>query len=205
MSFPLVGLVGPKYSGKSTAASMLVETLEYSEKAFADPLRTLASAMFDLNEYYFKSENKEKPGPLGVSYRRGMQVAGDLFRGINDRLPELECKPGEIFIKLMDQAIIKNFNDGVKTVVSDVRFVEEADFIIKKGGLLVYVLRPSLDPIDANDHRSETGVLKIWEKYFAGEPSDKCRVLTNCGDMEELKKLSVAIVDGYSPQSPPGE
>ena len=46
----LIGIIGKKGSGKDTVSDYLVENHLFHKLAFADPIKQVASIMFDFNE-----------------------------------------------------------------------------------------------------------------------------------------------------------
>ena len=190
----IVGFVGLKGSGKDTAANCL-EGEGYSRAAYADPLRDIVVRMFQLEDSkYLNGPGKEEPGPLGVSYREGMQVVGTDFvrEQLKDLLPNVHGKKGEFWLEHMRATIERCAQEGKNLAITDVRFENEADQIIKHGGLLFFVFRPpelledfyGASGWKAGDtHPSETGVDIIRKKY---EGHANFRLLTNDSTVAEL-------------------
>ena len=174
----LIGLVGRKGSGKDTAATGLT-TRGWQRAAVATPLRNVVKTMFLLDDNHCDiPELKEKPGPLGVSYRRGMQVVGTemVRRQLNIHLPELGHEG--FWIQHMRRRIEHARKTNVRIVITDVRFRDEADAILAMGGKLIHVQRAGVDVSD--NHASETGVDDIVEGLAPP-------VLTNDGTPAQLQ------------------
>ena len=166
MCWKLIGLVGRKGSGKDTAAQGLLEDRRWVKVSLAEPLRKVVKTMFLLtDEDCDDCDRKEQPGPLGVSYRRGMQAVGtELVRNqLQKVLPEIGTEG--FWIQHMRRKVEQLWQEGKRVVITDVRFEDEADAIIELGGLLVFVDRPGMDKSDG--HASETGVDVIVAKYRA--------------------------------------
>ena len=127
-------------------------------------------------------DRKEQPGPLGVSYRRGMQAVGTEL--VQDQLQKVlpEIGPEGFWIQHMRRTVERHWQEGKRVVITDVRFEDEADAIIELGGLLVYVDRPGVDTSDG--HPSETGVDAIVAKYRA---PDMLVRLENNSNVEALQ------------------
>lgn len=184
MCWNLIGLVGRKGSGKDTAAKGLLSDPRWVRVALADPLREVVKTMFQLSDAHCDDrELKEQLGPLGVSYRRGMQVVGtELVRNqLQKVLPEIGSDG--FWIQHMRRTVERHWQEGKRVVITDVRFEDEADAIIELGGLLVFVDRPGLDTSDG--HSSETGVDAIVAKHRA---PDMLVRLENNSSVEALQE-----------------
>lgn len=189
MAFPeqIVGLVGKKGSGKDTVAAFMgCKTI-----AFADPLRTVVQTLFDLSPELMVGADKEKPGPMGVSYRRAMQIVGTeiVRKQIKDLLPELKVEDGQFWVEHVRRTLQKMHAEGErKVVITDVRFPNEAKAIVDMGGRLIHVVssKERLDQfyeengwVPEDMHTSETGVDDIVAQFT-------CETLNNCGTLGEL-------------------
>lgn len=151
----LLGLVAPKHSGKNLAAKALPD---YRTMAFADPLKQALMAMFGFTheQMYGPLRDCKDPG-LGIRPREMMQVLGtDIVR---DELPKRFPDLPNLWIRRFRQM----YNPNIDTVVTDVRFLDEADTIRALGGFLIRIKRPGLQQDDT--HESEIEGLKIQCKY----------------------------------------
>lgn len=59
----LIGLMGPKNSGKTTGAKFLVEKHHFVEKSFADCLKKACKELFMLTVEQLYGTQKETPDP----------------------------------------------------------------------------------------------------------------------------------------------
>ena len=150
----LIGLCGYAAAGKDTAARVLIDDLFFQRVAFADPIKGALLALDPLvpgprEEQYLRlsefckdrswAEVKEYP-----EVRRLMQVLGtEVGRNLFDP---------EIWVKIAESKILSQLSVG-NTVVTDVRFPNEARLIKKHGGVLVRVTRPGFGPV--NEHVSD--------------------------------------------------
>lgn len=157
----IVGLVGPKRSGKSTAAEALVRERGFVSIGFADALKDLALRV-----------NPILPGPplaerlawwvdqYGWEYakkrpevRRFLQELGT---GVRDIDPNF-------WLRAWEPKTIAAFESGISgVVVPDVRFLNEAAFLKDRhlvDALLIRITRPGLDTSDT--HVSETEGIEI--------------------------------------------
>ena len=140
---PLIGLTGRKRAGKDTSADYLCAKYGYKKAAYADPLKTACQCLFGLREDQLYNQSlKEEPDPYWkLTPRYLMQFLGtDLLRKQFDP---------DIWIKLME----KKIGSGEGWIITDVRFRNEAEFIKSRGGIIIKIVRPSIDIAD--DHESE--------------------------------------------------
>lgn len=170
----LIGLMGNAYNGKSTVASMLCD-IGFAEYVLAEPLKTMAAAIFDLNRaqlgYSEPARYKHERDPRwGVSPRRIFQFLGtefvrdgnthcfdiidyELRNKIIDYCADVDIEIGcwDSWITQLDRRLTEcRCND---VVVSDIRFQNEADYIHSKGGIVVRVVRDSI--VNNKNHASE--------------------------------------------------
>lgn len=150
----LLGLIGPAGSGKSAIAEYLMHDHCFEVVAFADALKEgLAEMLCVPRELLEDRAQKEQPIDwLGRSPRELMQTLGtewgrkmvhpDLWvRALDRRLQEWGC-----------------FNPDIddRIVVSDVRFENEAAWVISRGGLLWEIYGRAASDVRA--HESEAGI-----------------------------------------------
>lgn len=185
----IVGLVGPKRSGKSTAADALARERGFVSIGFADALKDLAlrvnpdirmpgngdcDELFNLVGTLGWDGAKEYP-----EVRRFLQELGT---GVRDIDPQF-------WLQAWESKAVAALSDGQNVVVPDVRFLNEAAFL---GGrhmvdtLLIRVTRPGLDTSDT--HISETEQLGI-----------ECDVeITNNGTAQQLGDYAIGMVDDWT-------
>jgi hypothetical protein len=197
----LVGFVGVKGSGKDSAAEALKQH-NFVCVALADPLREAVRALFKLGPEHMDVAGKEKPGPLGVSYRRGMQRVGtDLIRNqLKTLLPEMHGEAGELWVEHLRITVKELRSDNRRVAVTDVRFPDEAQAILDMGGTLLCLSRPPIRLAEfcavmgweaRDDHPSETGIEKILEE-FGCHPNTLH--IANSGSLEDLRSVVRACV-----------
>ena len=150
----LLGLCGYAGCGKDTAAQVLLEEWNFQRVAFADPIKKALLALdplvpaesgegtVRLSEFATGrswSEVNEFP-----EVRRLMQVLGtEVGRNLFD--PDL-------WVRLAADKLAGTQSVG-STVVTDVRFPNEARLIKSHGGHLVRITRPEFGPV--NEHVSD--------------------------------------------------
>ena len=169
----LIGLTGLAGAGKDTVRQILEQQHGYIGLGFADPIRNMLRTLFSdngISEEWMDARNlKEQPIPaLGKSYRELAQTLGTEWGR--------KVLGEDFWIKVAD-AYIKDINgrDGYAwTCISDVRFVNEADWVRLRGGVIWQVIRPGLDAV--RPHISEQGAASI-------KPDD---VIYNDGSIDDL-------------------
>lgn len=160
----LIGLIGRARSGKDTVAGYLARRHMFAHIAFADPVKEMLEAAFgDL----FRDGDREKPIDwLGKSPRQLMQTLGTEW-GRNQVHPEL-------WVMLTEQKVKNAVEFNLPLVISDVRFYNEANMILKHGGELWFVSRNTSEQV--NPHSSETADWGRWP----------LKTIENNGSLEEL-------------------
>ena len=172
----LIGVNGFKRSGKDTVADYLVNNMEMHRYAFADPIRAAASGMFGLPLCRFEGDHRlrEQPDPYwGISPRRMLQLLGT-EGGRKVFGDDLWIRRVQYEWEGMKREEKDRKGTGYATqggmVVSDVRFVNEAEWIISEGGMILRVVRPGTEP-------EVTGWKKIlprrWQELFIHESERK--------------------------------
>lgn len=140
MSRLLIGLIGRARVGKDTAADYLCAHYGMTRYAFADPIKKMLAPVFgDL----FHAGDREQPiSWLGKSPRQLMQTLGTEW-GRKQVHPEIWLLLAERFISASNCPV----------VISDVRFRNEAYWILSQGGSLIEIVRDDADSV--NLHSSE--------------------------------------------------
>lgn len=146
----LIGFLGKKGSGKTTASNFLVNELNFINKTFAEPLKKACQDLFLLEDDQIYGNKKEEIDKRwGCSPRKILQFIGtDLLRNnINKIMPNIG---DNIFIDIFKVWYEENKEKNI--VISDVRFKNEIDFIHNNGGIIIKLDRNN----DNNDkHESE--------------------------------------------------
>jgi len=170
-SMVLIGLVGSKYSGKSTVASHLVTHYNFVELAFATPLKSVCMEVFGFtrNQVYGSMSHKETVDPYwGISPRQALQDVGTLFRDLYKVKPQYQ----QVWIRSLERSLCK-LDSTWNVVISDVRYQDEANMIKKRGGVLIGIYRSNL--LNTDQHESENQDIKVNI------------VIRNDGTIEDLK------------------
>ena len=147
----LIGITGRARAGKDTFARYLAESFGMTHQAFAQPLKQITARLAGEPEAYFHDDElKEQHCPaLGMTRRKAMQLVGtEMVR---------EHFGPDVWSRLL----IDSWRQGGcrPTVVSDVRFNNEAQAIRAAGGVIVRITRPGAGLVgDVAAHDSEQGV-----------------------------------------------
>ena len=154
----LIGLTGRKQSGKDTVCLLLGEfsRIPILRRAFADPLKKEAANALGVSLSEIEG-NKEL-------YRPALQWWGTEFRRRTDPQYWINKMPPISF--------------GFLTIVTDVRFQNEADYITNNGGVMVRVERPIERTEQTDRHASETQIDEMIVDH----------VIKNGGALADLRK-----------------
>jgi hypothetical protein len=160
----IIGLSGYARSGKDTVAQFLVENYGYTRVAFADNIRHM---LLDLNPYV-------GIGPSNYNHTTLSDlVALNGWEGAKQH-PEVRRLLQDLGEDVWINAALSTptQNDGL--VITDVRFINEAEAIKNRGGQIWRVIRPGVTAV--NSHISET--------QMDGYSYD--RIVDNSGDFKDL-------------------
>lgn len=143
----LIGIAGKAGSGKDTVGNYLQSHYGFAPVAFARPIREMLSAI-GIPEP--AREDKEKIMPdWGFSYRRAAQMLGTEWgRALSPTF----------WSDMMERSLETDARLGLSTVITDVRFENEAEMIRRRGGHIVHLLGRSYETDNA-EHKSEAGVM----------------------------------------------
>lgn len=163
MSKKLIGLVGRARVGKDTAAHHLADNHGLIPYAFAEPVKTMLEPVF--GDLFYTGDREQPIDWLGKSPRQMMQTLGTDW-GRDMIHPDL-------WVLIADQQW-KNYPGGAGMVATDVRFRNEAEWVLREGGTLIHIVRPDAELVNA--HASEQVPL-----------SDLCTfTIENTGTIEDL-------------------
>ena len=156
----LVGISGKAGAGKSETAMFLEEIHKYETYSFAAPLKGAVN-------YLFGTPVIDKSSPVPdfevVTARElyqffGTEICRNLF--------------GPHFFVWNEATYHRAFTNhqNSKVVYDDVRFQEEADWILECGGTLIHLTRSGADgKVGIPDHASEQGYQTTSNLYKKGE------------------------------------
>lgn len=159
---PYIALLGAARSGKDTVASRLVSEHGYKRLAFADPLKDLALSVNPLVEtapgetpvrlsYLVGEHGWDNAKTVYPEVRRILQTLGQGARSVDP----------DVWIRALITEALEVVSSGRSIVITDVRYLNEADFLARCGFLLVRVYRPTVSTgEDWRQHSSETELSK---------------------------------------------
>jgi hypothetical protein len=165
--------------GKDTAASFLIQH-GYIHLAFADPLKAGAMAIFGLTEAQCNDPVlKETVDPFWQKTPRYIlqKVGTECMR---DNFGD------DIWVRALGRRI-QHWGEKRDFVITDLRFLSEAQALKGWGAFLVKITRPGVEPArdaDGNIHRSESELLdyKGWDAH-----------IVNAGTTAQLGEKIVAM------------
>jgi hypothetical protein len=190
----IIGLCGAAGSGKDTAGAAIIHGIrDYEKLSFAAPMKGFLCQLFGWEMYQWESlEWKERPNPSanGRTPRQVAQWFGTDF--IRERIDT------DFWVK---RAMIGM--RGMRRVVTDVRFPNEARAIRDNDGILLYVRCIGREvATDHAGHQSEAWL--PWLKEFAD-----CEIAAEFGRIDELKEAAVNValnyLEGNTPRFDPSE
>jgi hypothetical protein len=171
----IIAFHGRKRSGKNSGAKAFPDA---KELAFADALKLAAMHLFNLTyEQVYDDKLKEVVDERwGMTPRQILQLLGT--EGIRALFG------GDHFVKLMKTRVDQAIKEGHHMVImTDVRFEEEAQFILSQGGEVIEVIRPSLESTD--QHASEQPLPRELIST----------TIVNDGTIEELQQKVLSFVN----------
>jgi hypothetical protein len=183
----IIGLTGKRLSGKDTVANYLVEKHGFEHLFFSKVMKEAVAALFDIRVEDVDNYKGDRGGfeevRVALNYR-GIQMK-DL--GWVSFLQRFGTDMGrkvlgeDIWVDLVNESI-ENFNDNY--VIKDVRFKNEAEWILLAGGKIIELRRDILDKANDN-HESENGLPEDMAEY----------VIANTSTIESLYKDVDAVLE----------
>lgn len=184
----LIGLHGHAGVGKDTFAEPF-HYYGFKQYALAYPVKEVCCKAFGISSLYFQDrELKEEIHPYwNLSPRQMAQLVGtELFR---------HTFGDDFWIKRLELQLIKDFAEqsDICAVVTDVRFPNEAEWIVDHGGMIVHIKRPEYNgSVGVANHASEAGIDFSSSKYVLG---DNYYEVLNSGTLSEFTNLSHQFIN----------
>ena len=188
----IIGMVGKARSGKDTFAMYLMECLKkrhqryFKHAAFAAQLKAMCQEHFELSyeqlwgnqkeiedKRFFKSSVKVNNVNYGEFWtpREIMQELGGFYRRIDHGF----------WVKSLNLHLITN--DIKDAIITDVRHINECEYIKINKGVLIKIVRKNADEIHGMHHESETALDGFSDDYFDIE-------INNFGTLENLREAA---------------
>jgi len=189
----IIGISGKARSGKDRFAEYLIDVFskehnrEFKTTAFAHKLKQMCLEHFSLNREQLWGDRKEEMtvfrkneiGRHGSSSnssdywtpREIMQALGSFYRSIDY----------DFWVRKVDEKW--KYNDCPDLIISDVRHVNECEYV-KNNGILIRVVRNSTDEIHGMEHESETALDNKLSEYFDIE-------IHNDGSLDDLYNAAI--------------
>ena len=138
----ILALTGYSKVGKDAVAKVLTEYQKMKRIAFADALKKDVCKLCDLSMENLE-RYKEMLRPLLVEYGRARRSFD-----------------ADFWIKRIEKQMRKeDFPDRVDWVITDLRYVNEADWVVRQGGLIVYLVRLGTNPANSEEGKSIPDIL----------------------------------------------
>lgn len=188
----VIGLIGRKTSGKDTLCNFLREeattTTKFIRMAFADRIKEVCAKMFAFPDTTAFHDQRAKECVHPEYYHKSPR---ELMQWFGTEVVRAHLGP-DFWISRLAMDVENALNtyetyDKVTICVTDVRFLNEAQFLIDKfGAKLVYIdADDRLGPIPDDAHVSEKEIYDVVEKF-----SDRVVKILNNDTVDEFKKNS---------------
>lgn len=166
----IIGIHGPLDGGKDTVANYIQSKFpdKYGRYAFAGPIKQACMIMFGFTKEQIEDRKmKEEVDPFwGFTPRKTMQLLGTEYG--RDMLRK------DLWIKRAEMEIINNKKSSRGTIITDVRFENEAEWLRSQPNtMLIYLDVPELNKDDRYKHASEAGIKFVegFDKYVVNVKS----------------------------------
>lgn len=213
MKNKVIGLVGVKQAGKTTASKIIEKEFDVVNLALADKMKDVCSKVFNIPKHSFTEQHlKELPFIEGVitldKYSIGAVLEGfninldprsidSLFEVCNQNV----LTPRQLMQKIGTEVLRKAGGedihceslklDNVKlNVISDIRFFNEFNYFNNNYDFLpLYIKNEEAEKsVKEDSHASEKGVFDF---------RDLCVEINNNATIEELEKKLVSRIKGW--------
>jgi len=166
----LIGISGHARVGKDTFAGMLAAELNkeayppYVMMAFANELKLRCQAAFDLTWEQLWGDDKEKEDKRYIKHFTTMtdtQNDGSAVIGLYWTAREIMQNYGAFYRTIDSEFWVKNLfkvvqeKEYTNVIITDVRYINEADYIIDNGGYVIRIERANKDDVHNMLHPSE--------------------------------------------------
>lgn len=157
-SVSLIGIHGPLNGGKDTTANYIQAKFpgKFGRYAFAGPLKQACKLMFNFTDGQLEDQalKKEIDPFWGFTPRYAMQKLGTEYGRSMLR--------DDIWIKRAEMEFALNSKSSMGTIITDVRFENEAEWLrAQPGSVLIYLKVPGLVQDEQYSHASEAGITQV--------------------------------------------
>jgi len=190
--YKIIGIAGHAGAGKDTVAEYLTQKYGVAHHSFAANLKAACAAAFNLPVFFFNEEpmKSQDDHKWLVSPRKIAQFVGtELFRdSISKLCPHLEYG---FWVESLRDKLDALITASVVSI-SDVRFQDEANWIMNSGGILIRLTRDGADgKVGISGHASESGF------DVSSYPAKRVFNITNNSTKEELYAQLNPIIREY--------
>lgn len=178
-----IGIIGRARAGKDTAGKFFVDGHGYRRIGFADALKLTAWKIdpYIYSDFGYLRRWSDRISGDG-SYERAKDEHPEVRRFLQELGTSMRAVDPEIWLRPVLKAAIEANDEGVPIVVTDVRFRNEAEALVRAGFHLIHVNRPGVPQLD---HESERDL----------GPEDARYLVQNDGDLAHLGEQLERIWD----------
>jgi len=175
-SIPLVGIIGTLNSGKGALAQSFVDR-GFVLRSFADPVKEAVHFIFGIPKEILWGPSENRTGTI----RQMLQELGTDYAR--------KFRP-TVWVDKMEQFILEQPPTTSGIIIPDVRFVNEAEMLVRNGAVLIRIFRDGCgdhESVRATQHESETENEKIphnWVRF----------TVNNSGTLDELRSAGASII-----------
>jgi len=174
----IIGLTGYAQSGKDTVAKVLVDHYGFERVEFADPIRKL---LYEMNPAVKDGDYRLQ----GVVDAYGWDVAKTAFPEVRRLLQDLGVGARKVFGEdFWVNRSLASILENEKTVITDVRFINEAEMVKHQAGQVWRIKRMGVNAVNGHISEQELDGYKV-DQIFA-----------NNGTLENLELMIKTRMNG---------
>ena len=184
----IIAVASQARNGKDTMADYIAIKLDgYKRESLAGNVKRIFCETFGVDKEFIENWKTKTDIPDGYkkNIRKSLQFIGDGFREIRD----------DVWINLLFNKINHN------CIVSDVRYISEANYVNRNNGVIVLVYRNGFDNNDTNLSEAEIKPLVDFMKKTKQEGCVRDILLENQRNMSYFKKLLFKFGFGHPPKA----
>lgn len=184
----IIGISGKARSGKDQFGEYLRKCLKERHKrffrrvAFATQLKFMCKEHFDLSDDQLWGDKKENPDErffkssvkIGNKEYKEFWTAREIMQELGGFYRRIDYN---FWVTTLDRYLKKEIIKDA--IITDVRHINECEYVKNNKGVLIKVVRESADEIHGMQHESETALDDRPKGYFDIE-------IDNCGTLEDL-------------------